>query len=397
MNRCLLIMLLLVASIAPGAHAQRRPVDPQTPAATAGLKRYETRYYILHTDLSEDEAREAAVRMTKMAEEYADRTRDFGGTIRQKFDFYLFRNKEDYHASGGPRGSAGVFDGRSLKAIAGEKLTDQTWHTVQHEGFHQFAHYVIGNVNMPIWVNEGLAEYFGEAIFTGDGFVSGHMPGWRVRRIKAAMQAGRFKTVEDMMLLSHQQWNAELNIANYDQAWAMVQFLAHAEDGRYQRAFAGFMVRIGRGVPWQNAWRETFGDAVGFEDRLREFWLALDNEPSADLYARATVLQLTSLLARATSQKQTFENFDAFIRAVEANEIQMHPEDWLPHSLNQSAIRGAARLAKAGATLELASGKPGIVLTQPDSTEKLTGVFTLRGTRVAEVRIDTPRPPRRAR
>ena len=26
---------------------------------------------------------------------------------------------------------------------------------------------------MPTWLNEGLAEYFGEGIFTGDGFVTG--------------------------------------------------------------------------------------------------------------------------------------------------------------------------------------------------------------------------------
>ncbi|HMO25788.1 MAG TPA: hypothetical protein PKB10_05915, partial [Tepidisphaeraceae bacterium] len=194
MTRMVLIMLLILACLASQAPAQRRSPDPQAPAAAAGLKRHETRYYILYTDLSDEEAREAAVRMTKMAEEYADRTRDFAGAIRQKFDFYLFRDKEAYYAAGGPRGSAGVFDGQSLKAIAGEQLTDQTWHAVQHEGFHQFAHYVIGNDNMPIWVNEGLAEYFGEAIFTGDGFVSGVMPGWRVRRIKSAMRNEQFKT-----------------------------------------------------------------------------------------------------------------------------------------------------------------------------------------------------------
>ena len=56
-----------------------------------------------------------------------------------------------------------------------QKMDARTWHTVQHEGFHQFAHVVIRG-DLPIWVNEGLAEYFGEAVFTGDGFVSGVIP-----------------------------------------------------------------------------------------------------------------------------------------------------------------------------------------------------------------------------
>ena len=72
---------------------------------------YETKYYIIHTDLDPDDAHEAAIRVTKMAEVYADRTRGFSGVIRKKFPFILFKDVEDYHAAGGPEGSAGVFNG----------------------------------------------------------------------------------------------------------------------------------------------------------------------------------------------------------------------------------------------------------------------------------------------
>ena len=54
------------------------------------LPKYETKYYIIHTDLELDDAREAAIRVTKMAEVYADRTRGFSGAIRKKFPFILF-------------------------------------------------------------------------------------------------------------------------------------------------------------------------------------------------------------------------------------------------------------------------------------------------------------------
>src|SRR5215203_1869603 len=40
------------------------------------LQRYETQYYILHTDVPSEQAREASLRMSRMAEEYHKRTRD---------------------------------------------------------------------------------------------------------------------------------------------------------------------------------------------------------------------------------------------------------------------------------------------------------------------------------
>ena len=42
-------------------------------------------------------------------------------------------------------------------------------------------------------------------------------------------------------------------LENYDQAWTMVQFLAHAENGKYQGAFVKFMRAIATGPsasPW---------------------------------------------------------------------------------------------------------------------------------------------------
>lgn len=54
------------------------------------LKLYKTRYYVIHSDLDLDTVREAAVRLTAMAEEYHQRTKGFSGTIRKRFPFYLF-------------------------------------------------------------------------------------------------------------------------------------------------------------------------------------------------------------------------------------------------------------------------------------------------------------------
>jgi len=226
---CLFVMMLVWSSAILNA------------SDTPTLQRYETKYYILFTDVPREQAQEVAVRMTKMAEEYHDRTRDFSGVIRNKFPFYLYVHKEDYIAAGGLAGSSGLFAGDSLYAVAGEQLSDRTWHVVQHEGFHQFAAAVIGG-DRPMWINEGLADYFGEALFTGDGFISGVVPDWRLKRVRDEITAGKFLPLERMMKLSGEEWNAHIVTVNYDHAWSLTHFLAHGDGGKYQKALASFMV-----------------------------------------------------------------------------------------------------------------------------------------------------------
>src|SRR5262245_11386770 len=76
--------------------------------ANAQLKQYDSPYYVIHTDLTGDDVKEASVRMTRMAEEYYNRTRDFSGQINSRLPFKLFKNRKDYIAAGAPAGSAGV-------------------------------------------------------------------------------------------------------------------------------------------------------------------------------------------------------------------------------------------------------------------------------------------------
>jgi hypothetical protein len=363
--------------------------------ASAGeLRVYETPYYVLHTDLEPELARQVGLRMTRMAEEYAQRTRDFSGAIRERMPFSLYSRMEDYLAAGGMRGSAGFFNGKELVAVAG-RLDAQTWHRVQHEGFHQFARMVIGG-QIPAWANEGLADYFGEGLFTGDSFVTGVVPPWRLKRVQHTIQQGRFLSLTDMMQLSLQQWNAELNLANYDQAWSMVHFLAHGENGRYQRAFASFIQQIGRGKSWQEAWQQTFGDAAGFEQRWRTFWTELPENPTADLYVKVNVATWTSYLARAFSQKQTFATFDALIDAANKKQLKSHEEDWLPPSLLAEAIATSDRYMKEGHRFELVTSERLTQLrcTMPDG-RRVTGKFSIRNERVGTVNVQIEKPTSR--
>lgn len=363
-------------------------------AGAAEIEKYEGRYYIIHTDLKGDDLREAELRMAKMAEEYHNRTKEFSGQVNEKFPFYLFRKEEDYFAAGGKRGSGGFFDSNNntLMAIAGEEVTADTWSTVQHEGFHQFAKNVIGG-SLPVWVNEGLAEYFGEGVFTGDGFITGVIPPQRLKRIRAQMRSNEFRPIREVMFLAHADWNKELTLANYDQAWSMVHFLAHAENGRYQGAFVSFMRAIGSGQKWERAWLAHFGPADGFEQKWKDYWLRLPENPTAYLYHRAMMQVITGALARATAKKQTFANFDELLEAARSKSLQMDDRDWLPPTLVASAFKRAAAMREKGSNFTLNAGRAGrlpTILCAANDGTRLLGRFTIQSDQLVKVTVEQP-------
>ena len=200
-----------------------------------------------------------------------------------------------------------------------------------------------------------------------------------MRRIVGEIKGGKFRSAEEMMRMSHRAWNAGLNLINYDQAWSMVQFLAHGEEGKYQKPFATFMSRLGRGTPWERAWADTFGNAQGFEDHWKQWWLALPKNPTAELYAEAATATLTSFLARATAAGQSFDGYGDFAAQAAAGTVKDNDADWLPPTLLQNAVRLAGSLQQSdAATFTLARpdprGPPSITCELKDGT-RYTGTF----------------------
>jgi hypothetical protein len=305
---------------------------------------YRTNYYVMKTDVPEDMAREAQLRLDRMFEEYTARTAGFSRPSKDKLPVFLFTRKEDYHAAGGAVGSGGVFmvtrGNARLMAIA--KSDERTWHVLQHEGFHQFAYMSIAE-DLPVWVNEGLAEYFGEGIFTGDAFVTGLVPDDRREAVAAMIADGTYTPFAKFVAIGDEEWTAKIKHANYDQAWSMAHFLAQGDNGKYQKAFAGYMEALSRGTRPDRAWAQQFGVAdgdVSFEKAWKKYWTELPAHPTRELYAGAQAQILTSFLARAAVTGKKFTTFGAFLDAAKAREIKLptDPVIWLPPALLEMAL-----------------------------------------------------------
>ncbi len=340
------------------------------------MKRYETRYYFMYTDLDLDTTREAYIRMDAMAEEYRRRTRGFRGSVRAKMPFYLFSKRQDYYNSGGPVGTGGVFMGSKLMAVASSR-GGRTWHVVQHEGFHQFARAAIGG-QIPAWLNEGLAEYFGEGVFTGDGFVFGFVPPHRLRALKQYIRTNKLKPFSEMMSMSYQKWVSKISSVNYIQAWSMLHFLVHGKDGKYVKATSAFMSDLGRGMPYVQAWVKNFGrDIEGFEKEYRQYWLSQPPDPTAKLRDHAVVCTITSFFARASSQGQAFEDPAAFFQKAEAGELAIHRSNWLPPSLLRSSLPKAKKLGQWSIE-PVRNARPQLICRVADG-RKYVGTFAVQG------------------
>lgn len=347
----------------------------------ARLKSYRTKYYDLFTDVPDAVAREIVLRSDLMVVEYAARTRGFSRKLTQRLPLYVFSRQEDYLAAGALPGSAGMFmahrdGGGKLLVLAGPQPGSQTWDTLKHEGFHQFVHAVIGG-DIPVWVNEGLAEYFGAGMFTGDRYITGVVPPGRLRALKMLIAEKQTRPLRDMMLTSLDEWNSNLSAVNYLQAWSMVHFLAHANP-RYEQAFNQFILDVSKGMPWESAWRNRFGaDVASFERRWREYWDAVPPDASAELYRRGVVESLTHFYARAVSQRQDFATAEHFFRAAKAGELLHHKDDWLPPSLLHESLTLGERMG----TWSIEPKRNALLCRLADGTQ-LVGSFQLNGRKV---------------
>jgi len=300
------------------------------------LRDYDTPYYVIHTDLQGDDMREAQVRMTRMFETYRTRTQGFGGQIDKRFEFYLYKNKDDYLRAGGPPGSAGVFSGSVLMATAGGDL-EKAWPVIQHEGFHQFAKAVIRG-ELPMWLNEGIAVYFQDSLFTGDTYYTGLISPSRLARLQSGMKANRLKSFKDLTAMGRDQWNRKLVAENYDQAWSIVHYLVHGEDNKYQKAFSDYIDALGKGQPSAKAWQQArLPDLKVLEPQWHKWLSSLPPDPTANQYTEAYAQTYATYLARAVVQRQRFKSFELFAKAARAGTIRTagarsggEGDSWLP-------------------------------------------------------------------
>jgi hypothetical protein len=296
-------------------------------ATAADLRTLRSVHYLVHTDLETSLAEELAQRLDAMYDEYARRLVDFSvANPDEKFEVYLFARRDDYMRLTQNRfpNTGGIFmSGRNvLAAYLESQGRDGLRRAIQHEAFHQFAFTAI-SPNLPIWLNEGMAQYFEEGIWTGDGFVFGQVPPRRLRQLQHDRTQKQLLPFREMLMMTDEAWgktlttDANRGATQYNQAWAMVHFLVHAANGdeRYRPRLLKMLRAIHAGQSAPDAFVQSFSANIdGFQDRFDEWAKQLTASPEATMIERQGVL--ADLLAEYDRAGKHYSDVSAFRAAV---------------------------------------------------------------------------------
>ena len=243
-------------------------------AEQLNLQKFRSRSYLIHTNLTRDEVRVFGKHMDTVFAQYEDRFREFNARSPQQMPLYLLRTEAQYQQFMTSQGidatnTGGMFffspKSQGLATWTRGRSRSQTFQVLQHEGFHQFAFNHLGR-NLPTWINEGLAQYFEDAIIVGDHMTIGLANARRVQQVKHALES---KTAIDFARLvgfTAEDWaealhsDPDLAALMYAQSWSVVFFLIHGENDRYHPAFARYLHKVSTGRDHQDAFHEAFGN-----------------------------------------------------------------------------------------------------------------------------------------
>ena len=326
--------------------------QPRGEREAPSLATFQSRHYDVAHNIDAREARGVAHHMDLVFDEYERRLSSFGTRNARRVRLYLLDSYDDYLAHlasnevngmgtggiffvrGGEAGLATYADGQTRRRMLG---------VLQHEGFHQFAFVRISS-DLPPWVNEGLAEYFEQAVLVRTRFRIGQASRAKIERLQRAIEEDAIFSFEAMLAMTSAEWGGRVNASDpragtmYDQAWSMVHFLIHARSGRFASMFEAYLRALSQGLQREQAFERAFGtdDIASFEEAWREYVLELEADPLStvvdnlemltpmirDLHGRgehpATVEELKEMLAASSLVIRRFDG--GFVREVRASD-----------------------------------------------------------------------------
>lgn len=301
-----------------------------------GVWKGQSKHYVIHTDLTIDAIRPWADHMDSVYEGYDQLLRGFPDRdAGQKQNLYLLKTRDGYlktlktfEIDGS--GSGGMFfispRGRGLIAYIGDQSPRQVQGVLQHEGFHQFASSRIG-FTLPVWANEGLAEYFEQAIVINGKFEHGLATRGRVEGIQAALKNNKTIPFDKLLDISNEEWSDNVRTGHRDsrmqylQSWSIVHFLIHGDNKKYQKAFDRYLRVLAEGHEHEQAFATAFGtrDRSAFGKRWKAFvreQLEVDALTEAidrlSFLAECTRLLIKELDGKAIDADQLFDQLKAY-------------------------------------------------------------------------------------
>ncbi len=155
--------------------------------------------------------------------------------------------------------------------VARYREGDESWDNPYRIVFHEYVHVVLrlNYASLPAWLNEGLAEFWGNAIVEGDRVYEGRYVPYHLRTLRERAPM----PLRALFAVTHDAPEAsERNRATlfYAQSWALVHYLVLGSDER-QGQINRFAALLQGDRPADEAAKEAFGDIEALDRELQSY------------------------------------------------------------------------------------------------------------------------------
>ena len=229
-----------------------------------------TRNFLLVGNTSEKQIRQVGIRLEQFRAAIA---RLFG---KANLDSHapttviIFKSHESYRPFKTKPNTAGFFQWNphiNYITLTTEVRGDQNPYNVV---FHEYTHLLLNSIsaNMPLWFDEGLAEYYSTLDITGDlQVVLGKPIPTHVSRLRQN-QLLPLKTLFQVDRQSPYYNESDKQSVFYAQSWALMHYLIAGKDGQLKTQLGKFVDLMAANVPMEQAFQQSF--AMSFENMENE-------------------------------------------------------------------------------------------------------------------------------
>ena len=204
-----------------------------------------TKNYRIRTNLNSDEVFVIGQFMESALVLYRDLTGSKAGTF-QDLNINIYCDRKTYEnnlselklVSGASMGFYSPVPPAAIHVLWTDPFFDHPFLTLIHEGFHQFAHHTAladkqlnplrtkpnFPVAIPIWLNEGLAQFVEGAVVTEKHFESGRIHQARLVHLQNLIKT---KKVPELKKILNQRYDETFDNVDYSAAWGVVFALYH--------------------------------------------------------------------------------------------------------------------------------------------------------------------------
>jgi hypothetical protein len=213
--------------------------------------------------------------------------------------------------------------GQNVNYIAMESTAEISERVI----FHEYAHLVISNAmsNVPIWLNEGLAEYYSTFHLMQDGRRA--QLGLPIEdHLRLLNSGGRISIPELLKVDTRSPLYNEGARASvfYAESWVLTHLILNGEPSRINELGA-YLRSVRQGVPEDRAWEEAFGTSRMDQEFRRYLTRRVFNTAVFDFPDKVVTLSATAAPISQTDATTFLAGFLAQQRKFDAAAAQLAP------------------------------------------------------------------------